>query len=78
MSRMAIACAFALAALPCSAQEASSARPAATSVTDGRPFLFDGLMKRDGVRQGTQADHRRRRNSGAMVVDPEARQLAPQ
>jgi hypothetical protein len=76
MSRVVIACAFALAATPCSAQEASSDRPVpGTSVTDGRPFLFDGRMKADGIRHGTQADHRRR-NSGVVVVEPETRQPA--
>jgi hypothetical protein len=76
MSRVAIACAFALAAMPCSAQEADTSRPVTgTSVGDAKPFLFDGLMKRDLIRHGTQADHRRR-NSGVVVVEPETRQPA--
>jgi hypothetical protein len=77
MSRVAIACAFTLAAVPVSAQDASAEKSRAgfgTSVTDGRPFLFDGLLKRDLApgRDGSQVDHRRR-NSGAMVVEPEGK-----
>ena len=75
MSRLAIGCAVALAATPVGAQDASSekSRPViGTSVTEGRPFLFDGLLKRDLTREGAQVDHRRL-NSGAVVVEPEGR-----
>jgi hypothetical protein len=35
-----------------------------------QPFLFDGRMKGDGERRGTQAD-KRRANTGAIVVQPD-------
>ena len=76
MSRLAIAVALALAATTASAQNAPSGQsqaPAAPSTKGIQPFLFDGRMKGDGVRQGKQVE-KRRPYGGAIIVLPKASQ----
>jgi hypothetical protein len=76
MSRLAIAFASALAATIATAQDAPSRQsqaPAATSTNGTQPFLFDGHMKGDGVRQGEQVDNRHS-NAGAIIVPPKTSQ----
>ena len=76
MSRPAIAFVLVLAATSANAQGTKSEQsqtPAAPSTNGTRPFLFDGRMRGDGVRQGTPAgDHRP--NAGAIVMPPKASQ----
>jgi len=55
MSRLAIALVLALAATAANAQDTKSEQshtPAVDSAKGTRPFLFDGRMRGDGVRQG--------------------------
>ena len=59
MSRLAIALVLALAATAANAQDTKSEQshtPAVDSAKGTRPFLFDGRMRGDGVRQGALAD----------------------
>ena len=75
MSRLAIALMVALAATGANAQDKSgqSDTPAVARANGARPFLFDGRMRGDGVRQGSLAeDHHA--NVGAIVVPPKASQ----
>jgi len=75
MSRLAIAFVLSLAATAANAQETRSEQsqtPFASS-NGTRPFLFDGRMKGDGVRQGAHAyDHHP--SPGAIVMPPKASQ----
>jgi hypothetical protein len=78
MSRLLVAFALALAATTATAQDApqkQSQNPAATSTNGTQPFLFDGRMKGDDVRQGEQAD-KRHPNAGTSV-QPKASQPEP-
>jgi hypothetical protein len=70
MSRLAIAFVFALAATAVNAQDTKSEQshtPAVASANGTRPFLFDGRMRGDGVRQRALADDHHP-NAGAIVV----------
>jgi hypothetical protein len=74
--RLAIAFVLTLAATAANAQDSSSGpsrTQAVTGTTGTRPFLFDGRMRGDGVRQGapTGGHHL---NSGAIVVQPKTGQ----
>ena len=76
MSRLAIAFVLALAATAANAQDTKSEQshtPAVASANGTRPFLFDGRMRGDGVRQGALADDHHP-NAGAIVVPPKASQ----
>lgn len=77
MQRPAIAFVLALAAIAASAQDtkpAQSHTQVVTGASGTRPFLFDGRMRGDGLRQGAPAvDHYP--NAGAIVVPPKVRQL---
>jgi hypothetical protein len=76
MSRIAIAFVLALAATAADAQDTKSGQsqtPAVASANGTRPFLFDGRMRGDGVRQGALADDHRP-NAGAIVVPPKTSQ----
>ncbi|WP_445504310.1 hypothetical protein [Microvirga sp. G4-2] len=76
LSRLAIAAALALAATTSSAQNAPSGQsqaPAAPSTNGTRPFLFDGRMKGDGIRQEKQMGNRHP-NAGAIIVPPKTSQ----
>lgn len=76
MPRAAIAFVLALAATAANAQDTKSGQshtPADASVNGARPFLFDGRMRGDGVRQGALADDHRP-NAGAIVVPPKVSQ----
>jgi hypothetical protein len=75
MSRLAMALVLALAATAANAQDArpDSRAPAVTSANGTQPFLFDGRMQGDGVRQGAPADNRHP-TSGTIVVPPKATQ----
>jgi hypothetical protein len=58
VSRLAITLVVALAATEANAQDTKSAQsdtPAIASTNGARPFLFDGRMPGDGVRQGQRA-----------------------
>jgi hypothetical protein len=80
MSRLAIAFGLALAATAANAQDTKSEQshaPAVASANGTRPFLFDGRMRGDGVRQRALADHRYP-NAGAIVVPPKASQPEPE
>ena len=72
MSRLAIAFVLALGATVANAQDTTSGQSRMPPVADAngtQPFLFDGRMRGDGVRQGAPAnDHHP--NSGAIVVQP--------
>ena len=76
MSRLAIAFVLALAATAANAQDTKAGQsdtPALASANGTRPFLFDGRMPGDGVRQGALAgDHHP--NAGVIVVPPKASQ----
>jgi len=76
MSRLAIALVLALAATAANAQDAKSEpsqTPPVASASGARPFLFDGRMRGDGVRQGALAgDHHA--GAGVIVVPPNASQ----
>ncbi len=74
MSRLAIASVLALAATAAIAQDAASERSRSSIVASAngiRPFLFDGRMRGDGVRQGALADDHHG-SAGANVVQPKA------
>jgi hypothetical protein len=74
MSRLAIAFVLALAATAANAQDTKSEQsqpPAVASADGARPFLFDGRMSGDGVRQRAVADDRHP-NAGAIVMPPKA------
>jgi hypothetical protein len=76
MSRLAIAFVLALAATAANAQDTKfgqSHTPAVASANGTPPFLFDGRMRGDGVRQGALADDHHP-DAGAIVVPPKARQ----
>ena len=72
MSKLAIA--LVLAATAANAQDTKSGHtPAVASANGTPPFLFDGRMRGDGVRQGALADDHHP-DAGAIVVPPKARQ----
>jgi hypothetical protein len=76
MSRSAIALVLALAATVANAQETNSGQshiPTVASVDGTRPFLFDGRMRGDGLRQGPLADDRHS-DAGAIVAPPNTSQ----
>ena len=76
MSRLAIAFVLALAATATNAKDTKSEQshtPAVTGANETRPFLFDGRMHGDGVRQRALADDRHP-NAGAIVVPPKPSQ----
>jgi hypothetical protein len=76
MPRLAIAFVLVLTATAVYAQDNQSEQsqtPAVASANGSRPFLFDGPMKGDGVRQGALADDHHF-NAGAVVVPPNGRQ----
>jgi hypothetical protein len=76
MSRLAIAFVLALTAAAANAQDTKSGQsqtPAVASANETRPFLFDGRMPGDGVRQGALADDHHP-SAGAIVVPPKASQ----
>jgi hypothetical protein len=76
MSRLAIAFVLSLAATAANAQDTKSEQsqtPAVASANGTRPFLFDGRMPGDGVRQGEPADDHHP-NAGAIVMPPKASQ----
>jgi hypothetical protein len=76
MSRLAIAFVLALAATVTNAQDAApgQSHTPAVAITNGiQPFLFDGRMRGDGVRQGAPAGGNHP-NAGAIVVQPKAGQ----
>ena len=76
MSRFAIAFVLALAATAANAQDTRSDQsqtPAVAGANETRPFLFDGRMRGDGVRQGALAEDRHP-NAGAIVAPPNASQ----
>ena len=76
MARLAIAFVLALAATGANAQDAKSGQsqtPAVASADETRPFLFDGRMPGDGVRQVAPADNHHP-NAGAIVAPPQASQ----
>ena len=68
MSRLAIALLLAFAASAAHAQATAGLSPTGADAT--RPFLFDGRLRGDGVRQKAPAhDHPA---SGTIVVQPKA------
>ena len=74
MSRLAIVLMSALSVTSATAQDAASGRshePAAASAYETQPFLFDGRMRGDGMRQRGPADNRHP-NVGAIDVQPKA------
>ncbi|MBA2403020.1 MAG: hypothetical protein H0V72_30850 [Bradyrhizobium sp.] len=76
MSRLAIALVLALAATAANAKDTKSEQsptPAVAGANKTRPFLFDGRMHGDGVRQRAPADDRHP-NAGAIVALPKASQ----
>jgi hypothetical protein len=76
MSRLAIAFVLALAANAANAQDTRSEQsrtPAVAGASGTRPFLFDGRMRGDGVRQGALADDHHP-NAGTIVMPPKASQ----
>jgi len=76
MSRLAIAFVLALAATAANGQDTKSGQsdtPAVASANGTRPFLFDGRMRGDGVRQGALADDHHP-TAGAIVVQPKVSQ----
>src|SRR3984893_11404091 len=76
MSRLAIAFMLALAATAANAQDTKSGQShtlAVASANGTPPFLFDGRMRGDGVRQGALADDHHP-DAGAIVVPPKAGQ----
>jgi len=76
MARLAIAFVLALAATAVKAEDARSEQsntPAAAGANATSPFLFDGRMRGDGVRQGASAgDHQP--SAGAIVMPPKPSQ----
>jgi len=75
MSRLAIAVVLSLAATAANAQNTKSeqSQTPVASANGTRPFLFDGRMKGDGVRQGAPADDHHP-YSGAIVMPPKTSQ----
>ena len=76
MSRLATAFVLALAATAANAQDTPSEQsraPAVAGTYGTQPFLFDGRMRGDGLRQRAPADNRHP-NAGAIVVQPKANQ----
>ena len=76
MSRLAIAFVLALAATATYAKDTRSEQshtPAVADANETRPFLFDGRMRGDGVRQRAVTEDRHP-NAGAIVVPPKASQ----
>jgi hypothetical protein len=76
MSKLTIALVAALAATAANAQDTKSGQsntPAVSSANGTQPFLFDGRMPGDGVRQRAVADDAHP-NAGAIVVPPKASQ----
>jgi hypothetical protein len=76
MSRLAIAFVLALAATATNAQDTKSEQPHTPAVAGAngtRPFLFDGRMRGDGVRQGAPADDHHA-TAGTIVMPPKASQ----
>ena len=74
MSRLAILFVSALSVTSATAQDTASGRshePAAASAYETQPFLFDGRMRGDGMRQRGRADNRHP-NVGAIDVQPKA------
>jgi len=70
MWRLAIASVLALAVTAANAQDTKQAPPVAPA-NGTRPFLFDGRMKDDGVRQRTPAGDR----GGAIIMPPKQASL---
>ena len=78
MSRLAIGFVLALAAAAANAQETKSGQsntPAVASADETRPFLFDGRMPNDGLRQGSLPGDRYP-TAGTIVAPPKASQPA--
>jgi hypothetical protein len=78
MSRLAIAFVLALSATASYAQDTKSGQsqtPAATKTNGTQPFLFDGRMKDDGIRQRAPAGDRYL-SGGAIVMPPKTSQPA--
>jgi hypothetical protein len=76
MSKLAIALVLVLAATAANAQDTKSGQsntPAVPSANGTQPFLFDGRMPGDGVRQRAVADDAHP-SAGAIVVPPKASQ----
>jgi hypothetical protein len=76
MSRLAIAFTLTLAAMTANAQDTKSGQsraPAVASTNGTQPFLFDGRMQGDGLRQGAPANNHHP-SAGAIVVQPKASQ----
>jgi hypothetical protein len=76
MSRLAIAFVLALAATAANAQDTTSGQsrtPVVASTNGTQPFLFDGRMQGDGVRQRAPSDNHHP-NAGTIVVQPKASQ----
>ena len=76
MSKLAIV--FVLAATAANAQDTKSGQsytPAVASANETRPFLFDGRMPGDGIRQGS-LPHDRYPTAGTIVATPKASQPA--
>jgi hypothetical protein len=74
MSRLAIALVLALAATAANAQDTKSEQsqtPTGASANGTRPFLFDGRMPGDGVRQRARADDHHP-GAGAIVAPPKS------
>jgi hypothetical protein len=74
MSRPAIAFVLALAAVAANAQDTRSGQSQTPAVADAngmRPFLFDGRMPGDGLRQRVRSDDHHP-NAGAILVPPKA------
>jgi hypothetical protein len=76
MSRLTISLVLALAATAANAQDTKSEQsqtPAVANANGTRPFLFDGRMPGDGLRQGAPADDHHP-NAGAIVMPQRASQ----
>jgi hypothetical protein len=76
VSRLAIVFVLALAVTAAKAQVTKSEQsqmPAIAGANGTRPFLFDGRMPGDGIRQGAPADDHHP-NAGATVMPPKASQ----
>ena len=72
MLRLAIAFVLALVVTAANAQDSKSDQ-SLTPANRTRPFLFDGRMPNDGLRQGATADDHHP-NAGAVVMPPKASQ----
>jgi hypothetical protein len=76
MPRLVTAFVLALAATAANAQDTKSEQsqtPAVASTDGTRPFLFDGRMPGDGLRQRAPADNHHP-NAGAIVTPPKSSQ----